>query len=182
MSGGPHGIESPRLVLRPVEAPEAPDVHALLTDEDVRRYLMDGAVASREWVEGIIRDSAASFAARGLGIWVARERGAPAIVGLAGFRDFYRPPVLELFYALLPSRWHRGLGTEMARAAIDHAFTRAGLSEVRASTDEPNAASIRVLGRLGLRPSGRTAKEDVGTVLWDQLHFAVSREQWVGRR
>jgi RimJ/RimL family protein N-acetyltransferase len=155
-----HIIASARLVLRPVDMAEAAELHTLLVHEEVRRYLTDGVAVSRAWVEGIIRESAISFAARGLGLWSAREHGAQQIIGLTGFRDFYTPPVFELFYAVQPSHWHRGLATEMAQSAMDYAFRHAGLQAVRASTDAPNQASLRVLARLGMRPHGRTVQAD----------------------
>ena len=177
-----HVIASARLVLRPVHLAEATELHALLVHEDVRRYLTDGVAMSRARVEGLIRESAVSFAARGLGLWSARAHGAPLLIGLTGFRDFYTPPVLELLYALRPSHWHRGFATEMAQAAIDYAFRHAELPAVRASTDAPNQASLHVLERLGMRPHGRTAQADAAGVCWDQLHFIMSREEWQGRQ
>ena len=71
---------------------------------------------SRAWVEGIIRESAVSFVQGSLGLWSARKHGVQLLIGLTGFRDFYTPPVLELFYAVWPSHWHRGFATEMAQA------------------------------------------------------------------
>ena len=70
----------------------------------------------------------------------------------------------------------------MAQAAIDYAFRYTGLQAVRASTDAPNQASLRVLERLRMRPHGRTAQADAAGVFWDQLHFVVSREEWQYRQ
>src|SRR3712207_1381542 len=98
-------VETARLVLRPVHPLEADELHTLFVNEEVRRYLTDGAVMPREWVERVIRDSETSFAKRGLGLWSAREHGVAPIIGLIGFRDFYEPPVFELLYALQPSHW-----------------------------------------------------------------------------
>ena len=155
-----HVIASARLVLRPVHMAEAAELHALLVHEDVSRYLTDGCAMSRAWVEGIIRESAVSFVQGSLGLWSARKHGVQLLIGLTGFRDFYTPPVLELFYAVWPSHWHRSFATEMAQAVIDYAFGHAGLPAVRASTDAPNQASLRVLERLGMRSHGRTAQAD----------------------
>jgi RimJ/RimL family protein N-acetyltransferase len=69
----------------------------------------------------------------------------------------------------------------MARAVIDDAFTHTRLPAVRASTDAPNQASIRVLARLGMRVHGRTAQADAPRRCWDQLHFIVSRAEWQAR-
>lgn len=174
--GGPHSLETDCLVLRPVHKTQVTELHAFFGDPEVRRYLTDGTWMPRTWVEGIIRDSDVSFAERGLGLWSVCEHGVDTIIGLTGFRDFYDPPVLELLYALLPSHWHRGLATEMARAAVDFAFHHAGHADIHASIDEPNQASLRVLERLGMHPCGRTAAE-MGPFSWDQLHFVLRREE-----
>jgi [ribosomal protein S5]-alanine N-acetyltransferase len=175
-----HGMASARLILQPVQMAEAAELHALLVHEDVRRYLTDGTAMSWAWVEGLIRESAISFATRGLGLWSAsaREQGKQLLIGLTGFREFYTPPVFELLFAVQPSHWHRGFGTEMAQMAIDYAFRHAGLPDVRASTDAPNQASLRVLERLGMRPHWPTAQADTAGVGWDQLHFIITREEW----
>jgi [ribosomal protein S5]-alanine N-acetyltransferase len=171
-------VETARLVLRPVHPREAEELHALFVDEEVRRYLTDGAVMSRAWVEKVIRDSESSFMKCGLGLWSAREQGAPPIIGLVGFRDFYEPPVFELLCVLLPLHWRRSFATEMARAAVGYAFTHTGLTEIRASTDEPNQASVRVLERLGMQAHGRMPGADSSLIGWDQLHFLLSRDDW----
>jgi RimJ/RimL family protein N-acetyltransferase len=171
-------VETARLVLRPVHSLEAAELHALFMNEAVCRYLTDGVAMSREWVEGVIRDSKTSFTERDLGLWSVREHGATPIIGLTGFRDFYEPPVFELLYALQPLHWRCGFATEMARAAIDYAFMHTWLTEVRASTDEPNQASIRVMERLGMRSHGCTSTVDSALICWDQLHFVLSRDDW----
>lgn len=175
-------ITSARLVLQPVHMTDSGELHTLLVDEDVRRYLTDGVAMSRSWVEDLIRESEVSFTARNLGLWSAREHGQQPIVGLTGFRDFNSPPVLELFYAVQPTHWHQGFATEMAQAAMDYAFRHAALPAVRSSTDAPNQASLRVIERLGMRLHARTAQEDAAGVRWDQLHFIVSRDEWQERQ
>ena len=173
-------IETARLVLQPVCVAETTELHALFVHEAVRRYLTDGAVMSPAWVEGIIRDSAISFVERGLGLWSVRQQGVNALIGLTGFRDFYDPPVFELLYALGPSHWHRGFATEMAQGAIDYAFPHTSCTDIRASADEPNQASVRVMERLGMRPCGRTSVAASTLIRWDQLHFILSRDDWLG--
>lgn len=57
-------------------------------------------------------------------------------------------PGPQLVYALQERFTGRGYATEMARAAIDHARS-SGFSEIIASVDAVNAASVRVLEGLG---------------------------------
>jgi ribosomal-protein-alanine N-acetyltransferase len=62
---------------------------------------------------------------------------------------------MEIMYCLLPQLWGRGLITEAARASLRFAFEEAGLWCVMAGADEPNAASLRVIEKLGMRFAGR---------------------------
>lgn len=163
-------LETARLVLRPLVDDDAEALHALFDDPSVVRYMLDGSRVERDWVRDVIAQSARDFAARGLGLWAARGRGHGALVGLVGYRDFHEPPVFELLYALRSEVQGRGLAFEMARAAIDAGFA-AGLEHIHASTDEPNAASIRVLDRLGMRFTGRDEAEP-----WAQLHYVLERD------
>lgn len=132
----------------------------------MRRYLLDGQIVSRAWVEDEIRRSAARFEAGGAGLWTLLERDAPRLVGFVGFRPFFEPPELQLLYGLAPEHWGRGLATEAARAAITYAFRDLGFPEVRAATDVPNAASIAVLERLGMHEWKRTEDGEHGTAFF----------------
>jgi RimJ/RimL family protein N-acetyltransferase len=73
-----------------------------------------------------------------------RHARAAEIVGFVGFRPFFDPPELQLLHGLLPSHWGRGLAAEAVRTAMRCAFDRLGFEEVRAATDVPNGASVRV--------------------------------------
>ena len=57
-------------------------------------------------------------------------------------------------YALLERFTGKGLATEMARAAIARARAQPGFAEIVADVDEVNAASVRVLDKLGFERVG----------------------------
>jgi [ribosomal protein S5]-alanine N-acetyltransferase len=48
-----------------------------------------------------------------------------------------------------------GLATEAAEACLRFAFEEARLERVMAGADEPNAASLRIIEKLGMRFVGR---------------------------
>ena len=179
--GGARGQPSPagpvvvtsRLELRPFAPADGEALHALFTNDGVRRWLLDDALVEREWVDGEIAESARRFAAGGCGLWVLREPPAGALVGFAGFRPFWDPPQLELVYALHPSVWGRGLATEAGRAAIAYGFDTVGFTEVLAATDAPNTASVAVLGRLGFEEYTRTSDGPAGTI-----RFRIDAARW----
>jgi RimJ/RimL family protein N-acetyltransferase len=124
--------------------------HALVQDEHVRRYLMDGEIFPREWSEARIRDSSALFERCGVGLWLVDEASSEELAGFCGFLEFpalsQRP---QLVYALLERFTGRGYATEMARAAIAYAREHAGFGAIDAGVDAVNEKSCRVLDKLG---------------------------------
>jgi ribosomal-protein-alanine N-acetyltransferase len=146
---------SGRLRYVPVAPAMADAFHALVQDDYIRRYLMDGQLMPREWSEARIHESGALFERAGIGLWLAYEHTSDALVGFCGFVEF---PALhdapELVYALLERYSRRGYGTEMARAAIMQGRTRGRLREIVTSVDEVNRASLRLLEKLGFQPGG----------------------------
>jgi [ribosomal protein S5]-alanine N-acetyltransferase len=167
-------VVTERVVLTPLDHTDAPALLAMFREPAVRRYLLDDEVVDRAWVEGEIADSRDRFAMGGLGLWMCCDRGAAATpLGFAGYRSFYDPPVEQVLYGLATSSTHRGLATEVTSAVIDVGFRDPDRTEIRASTDEPNLASIRVLERLGFERVTR-APGPRGA----QLHFVLTRERW----
>lgn len=144
-------LQTDRLTLTPFAEAELPELHALFTDPDVRRYLLDDLVVEEEWTADVVDKSATMFCDLGYGLWAVRESGQRPIIGFCGYWRFEQlTPPLQLIYGLLPAWWGRGLATEAARAMIDYGFQTVGFTEIIAATDPPNHASVRVMERLGM--------------------------------
>ena len=76
------------------------------------------------------------------------------VVGEARYAAWHgRPGVADLAFMIADDRHGRGLGTELARQAVESA-RRNGFTRLTASTLWENEAARRVLGRLGFRPCG----------------------------
>ena len=140
-------LASARLRYREVGGGDVGALHALLADDHVRRYLLDGATPTREWVASEVEASARLFAARGVGLWIASDgEGDVGFVGARVYEEIEPHP--HLLYGLLPRGTGCGLATEMMAALVEHA-ARVGFAPLRASVDEVNAASARVLEKSG---------------------------------
>jgi ribosomal-protein-alanine N-acetyltransferase len=98
-----------------------------------------------------ITDSATSFARDGFGLFTLARREPPReIVGFAGLRRFGPAGEVELLYALRPDGWGQGLATEAAREVLRFGLEDLGLAEILAGADLENAASFRVMERVGM--------------------------------
>ena len=90
----------------------------------------------------------------GYGWWVVEVRGGPAFAGMVCVREVpfeaRFTPAWEIGWRFAFDAWGHGYATEAARAALDVAFGRLGLSEIVAFTSELNLRSRRVMTRLGM--------------------------------
>jgi [ribosomal protein S5]-alanine N-acetyltransferase len=74
----------------------------------------------------------------------------PKLVGAGGF---FGPPgpdgIVELGYSIVPAFRSRGLATELVNALVTRSFSYPEVARLIAHTREDNAASVRVLERVG---------------------------------
>lgn len=167
-------LRSERLALRPCSLADAPALHALWTDPEVRRWLWDDVVIPEASAREIVRESLASFAEHGFGQWAIADRDGGPLFGAVGLRVADGGREVELLYALHPSRQGAGLATEAARAVLAHGFLGLSLARIAARVDAPNLASARLLERLGMHFEGERLVEGRPT-----LHYALARDAYL---
>lgn len=143
------------LRLRPCRREDVSLVHALWTNELVRYFLFDDRIISLDDARLFVEGSLANFERYGYGLWlVFPARESSRLVGFAGFLRL-EEETPGLIYGVHPDFCGRGYATEAAGAVLRYAFEEPGLPQVKADVDEPNAASVRVLEKLGMRRTGR---------------------------
>jgi [ribosomal protein S5]-alanine N-acetyltransferase len=160
-------LETARLRLRPYAPDDAGALHALWTSPGVRRFLFDDEIIPPEFVEEEIASTTRSFADNGWGQWAAFLRETGSLAGFTGFRPFHEPPELELLFGVAEEHWGRGLAGEMAAAMIALGFERFGFDRIQGSTDAPNAASVRVMEKLGMRFLRRANSGGLDTIYYE---------------
>jgi RimJ/RimL family protein N-acetyltransferase len=166
-------IRSERLTLLPISEGDAESLLGVFQDSAVRRYLLDDATVSLDWVKHEIASSNERFASTGAGLWAIRLTGSTSIIGFVGFREFFDPPRLQLLYGLLPACWGQGLASEAAKVVCDHAFEVLGFSRIEAAMDEPNRRSIAVAERLGLCRLNAQVQTHHATAFYE-----IDRDTW----
>jgi ribosomal-protein-alanine N-acetyltransferase len=109
----------------------------------------------------IVNDAAARA---GWGIWLMIQPAEQTLVGDIGFKG---PPdehgTVEIGYSVLPAFRRRGYAAEAARALVVWAAAQPGVRRVTAECLPDNAASIRVLERIGMHIVQRTDE----ALLWE---------------
>lgn len=158
-----HYLHTERLSLRPLQDADAADLHRIWTKEAVRRFLWEGAIVPPSRTMRIIAASRDMFSAKGYGLWGVRPSESDMLIGFGGFWLFREPPELELLFGVADPLWGQGYATEIAGAVVRYGLRSLGMERIRASTDVENAASIRVLEKVGFRLERTAHAEGVET-------------------
>ncbi|MEQ9643537.1 MAG: GNAT family N-acetyltransferase [Alphaproteobacteria bacterium] len=152
-------IETPRLILRPMEREDVPAYAAIRSDPQVIRWLPGGADKAGEG-EAIAAQRIPQFLdlwkQQGFGIWGLFERRGGALVGHCGLNRVDEFGEVEVLYALARAAWGQGLASEAAGATLAFGFGPVGLKRVIGLVRPENTGSRKVLEKLGM-----TYKHDV---------------------
>jgi RimJ/RimL family protein N-acetyltransferase len=103
----------------------------------------------------------------GFGTWAAEEKATGKVVGRIGL-SFHSewPDDPEVGWMLDAAHWNRGLATEGGEACIRFGFERLGVARIVSICTPENAASRRVMEKLGLRYLTEKTHLESGILLW----------------
>ncbi len=141
-------LATARLRLRAFRAADLDAFAAMHADLAVMRHLGTGQVRSRVETWRAMEGFLGQWALRGYGMFALEDRNG-RFLGRAGVLhplDWSEP---ELAYALVRSTWGQGLATEAATAIRDWAFASFAFPRLASFIRPDNAASIRVVARMG---------------------------------
>lgn len=143
-------LDTDRLVMRRLVPGDAEALHRVTGDPAVMRYWHPGPDTDEVATAARIREIDAHWREHGFGDYAVIERETGELVGLAGVH--YVPGIVDvnMGYALMPSRWRRGYGSELCAALLDFGFEVLHLPELVAVIDPRNSASIALAERMNL--------------------------------
>jgi RimJ/RimL family protein N-acetyltransferase len=152
---GEVAITTERLRLRAWRESDLAPFAALNADPRVMKFFPgtlsrdDSDARAARIVEGFARD--------GYGLWAVEVPGVAEFIGFTGLNatsfEASSTPCVEIGWRLSSDHWGRGYATEAARAAMQYAFERIGLSEIVSFTVPSNVRSRRVMEKLGMTHS-----------------------------
>jgi len=145
-------LPTARLILRRWTREDREPFAALNADPAVMRHFP--SILSRSESDAFADRIEAHFERHGFGLWAVEIPGVAPLAGFVGLSvpAFAAPcmPCVEIGWRLAAAHWGRGYATEGARAALGFGFDAAGLDEIVSFTVPANAASRRVMEKIGM--------------------------------
>ena len=143
-------IVTPALTLEPLLASHAEEMFALLSDDEIYRYLDYAAPASADYLRGVyqrLESRRSPDAGEAWLNWVIRPLDQP----LAGYVQATVEPDRSAYVAyVLGSRyWGHGYAHRAVQAMLDHLVSAYSVDRFLATVEADNQRSIRLLERLG---------------------------------
>lgn len=175
-------LRTERLLLRPFEAGDLDALYDIHSRPEVARYLYWEPRSREEAVEALtLRIGQTAIRAEGdrLSLAVLPRTGGPVIgevmlaYSSAGSRQG------EIGYIFHPGHGGRGFATEAAREMLRLGFEGLGLHRLAGRLEARNAASARVLERLGMRREAHLRENEWVKGEWnDELVYAMLESEW----
>lgn len=163
-------IETARLTLRRWQEDDIAPMAQIDADPEVMRYIGDGRVRDLDQTREDVARWERGWEEHGFGLFALEERGSGELLGFTGLSiPHFLPeilPAVEIGWRLARHRWGQGFATEAARAVLEFAFEDRGLTRVVGVTHVENAASLRVMRRIGMRPVRETTVPGLGVPAW----------------
>ena len=146
-------FESERLLFREHQPGDMETYCALEADPEVRRYV-GGAPRPHELAARKFRTTFLKNASRKLALRATIFKPEGRYIGYSGLYPNFRPGgsvpgEAVLAFCLAREYWGRGLASEAGRAFVNFGFDQLRLKRIVAVAEVGNAASIRVLEKLG---------------------------------
>lgn len=155
----PERVVTERLVLRRPTAGDAPNVYAYARDPEVTRLLAFPTHRSVADTERFLADCPIRWEKGEEFCWIITLKDADDCIGAIGCRMGTHGP--DIGYVLARPYWGRGYMSEAVRAVVEWASALPDVHRVWAYCDVDNAASARVLEKVGMSREGVLRKWSV---------------------
>lgn len=166
--------------MRRIEIADWESVHSFAALPEACRYQTWGP-NSEDQTREFVKAAAASWAQTPQVRFVYAACVDGGVVGIGELKVRSRPHRQgEISYVVHPRMWGLGVGTAVGRSLLSTGFTL-GLHRIYATCDPRNAASARVLGKLGMSYEGRHRHTAWIRDGWrDSDMFSLLEGEWAG--
>ena len=161
-------LTTARLRLEPITENHYERMRTLNTDPEVMTYLNAGQPETEEDTRAGVARVTGRWAEWGYSWWALIRLDDGEMVGMACLQhlDGDKSKPHEIGWRLARTGWGQGYASEAAAAIVAHAFNVVGAPEVVAVAHPDNAASIKVMTRLGMQYAGMERHYDIDSVVY----------------
>jgi len=141
--------------MRPFRAEDGEAAFTWFGATEVMKLVPGGADVSLDATRARLASYQEHQEKHGFSKWMIVERASGRPVGDAGLLLLDYSTEVDLGFRIARPYWGQGYATEVATAWIAAAFNQLSLSRLSAFAHPDNAASLRVLRKVGMRSTGR---------------------------
>ncbi len=174
-------VPTARLLVRDHLPSDLADLHSLLSDAEVMRYLPDIRCDSRAESQANLREAMEEAASpdRRKYFLAMVQRDSGAYVGEVGF-TVTAPGVGHLGYFIHRCFWGKGYATEAVTAVVGLAFDVVSLHKIVTGCLAENVASERVMRKCGFRREALLRQHVEHEGVWkDRVEYGMLRSEWL---
>ena len=168
-------LQGARVQLRMLRAADVPQLYAQFSDPKVMRYWSRSPLMRIEEAQTLFEELDRGVGSGEFAQWAIARRSDDLMIGscaLFAHQQVHRRAAVG--YALASAHWGQGYGHEALRLALNHAFDILELHRLEADVDPRNAASIRLLEKLGFVREGVLRERwHVGGEVQDSAIYAL---------
>jgi len=173
-------LDGPTLRLRALRPDDATDVFDLYRDKEANRFGYQPKMDSVDDAIALVAQIAALAETGSILHFGAAQRSDDRVIGHATLFAFQpKGARAEVGYSVHRDLWGKGVGTEILRVLVRHAFVDRGLRRLEADIDPRNVGSLRVLERNGFVREGYLRERwEIGGEIQDAVIFGLLRREW----
>jgi len=175
-------IQTSRLCLRAISPADVDDFYAIYSNPEVMRYWSTPPLPDNDAARKLIDEIRTDIEHEQILKWgIALEGRLIGSVTLFHVNLTHRRA--ELGYALGRPYWRQGYMQETLQVVLNYAFEVLSLHRIEADVDPRNAASMRVLERLGFQREGYLRERwQVNGEIQDAIFYGLLRPGWDQRK
>ena len=145
-------LETQRLLLRHLVLSDLDALFQFYSDPEVIKYIPDAPRTREETKEELEWFMKGHPKFPELGLWATIYKETGQFIGRCGLLPWTNDgqDEVEVAFALSKPYWGRGLATEAAQGIMQYAFERLHLTRLICLIEPENAASIRVVTKIGM--------------------------------
>ena len=184
---GPPSLKTPRLLLRAVRPRDDVALFDYARDPEVARYTTWEAHSSLADAQQFLAHVLDNYRVGKIGYWAIEHQSEKKLIGAIGLHGDIVPGQVvefldaraELAYVLARPYWNQDLMTEAALAVLEFGFSQWKLNRIEARCLVENAASARVMEKLGMKYEGTLRQQIyIKGAFRDLKIYAILKSDW----